>query len=752
MRRGVLLAAGATVAAMTLMPVAAQAAQGSPANGGGRSDARTTAGDYNHGKSLAVSKSASEKVVGQPPLGPSKVGSVRTWLGLNDYLGYIYLKNYTLRGVGNHIEVWVANDRAFPSGDCRNTLGLTNVTDTQVSTFIHEFDTTILPTESANFSVAPDRNGHNAVLPKLIPNLPSSEYKGEGDNTVVLVDNVRDANYYVPTTPDGQTYIAGFFYSVFNEYFDRNAMTIDVYDWLHRTGANPPDDRAQADYAACTAELRASRPVGMARPHLYEGTFAHEYQHLLEYYASPGEVSWINEGLSDYAQTLVGYVDPSVPVTDPSADSHLACFSGFTAAQGLGGPENSLTQWGDQGGPETLCDYGAAYSFLQYLVGHYGAGIATALHNETLDGIPGLQAVLPTGVNAMDVIHRWAAMWALDTPLDTASLTGGDAALYSEASLGAQINWDATYGDINHDGTLDDPGNEAYSTPGAPPNGSDYVRLGNGSAYVGAGGLTSLTFTGDNTLEPDPVLWTVDNGKFYSGSGPNFDRAIIKTVAVPSSGDQSLVFDTTWNTELGWDFGFVQVSTDGGATWTSLANADTTTAHDPGAIPAVVSNLPGFTGDSGGQRSETFSLSAYAGQNVLLSFRYITDSGVDLPGWWVDNVRVGGTLVADGTDLTGWQSMSQVSPYAVAGFTVQLVGYTPSGTQAWYFDLPITHDGTGFHGALNQTQLNAALGTSATVVAALVMQDDPTESAPKYALYSLVVNGVTQPGGGAGSS
>ena len=47
------------------------------------------------------------------------VGTGRQWLGLNDVDGKFYRKDYTLRGVGDHIEVWVANDLAFPAGDCR---------------------------------------------------------------------------------------------------------------------------------------------------------------------------------------------------------------------------------------------------------------------------------------------------------------------------------------------------------------------------------------------------------------------------------------------------------------------------------------------------------------------------------------------------------------------------------------------------------------------------------------------------------
>ncbi len=42
------------------------------------------------------------------------VGTVRQWLALDDKNGVYYRKDYTLRGVGDHIEVWVANDIAFP--------------------------------------------------------------------------------------------------------------------------------------------------------------------------------------------------------------------------------------------------------------------------------------------------------------------------------------------------------------------------------------------------------------------------------------------------------------------------------------------------------------------------------------------------------------------------------------------------------------------------------------------------------------
>ena len=144
-----------------------------------------------------------------------------------------------------------------------------------------------------------------------------SNFKGDGDRIVTLVDNVRDSNYYTPTAADGKTYIAGFFYSLFNEYTNRNVMTLDAWDWIHRTGDGAAGQLRTTRTTSACSDLPSAAPFGDPRPLTYEGTFAHEYQHLLEYYASPGEVNWINEGLSDWAQTLVGYVDPSLDPADP---------------------------------------------------------------------------------------------------------------------------------------------------------------------------------------------------------------------------------------------------------------------------------------------------------------------------------------------------------------------------------------------------------------------------------------------------
>jgi hypothetical protein len=718
----------AVALALSLSAAVASAGNGNASQGKHYGQATDQREASPNSKPLKVNKSESEKIKGQAPLGPAKVGAVRTWIAEDFTDDSLYLKNYTLRGVGNHIEVWVANNLAFPGNDCRNTLGLTTITDAQVQSFIHEFDTNIYPKESEAFSVPPPLDGHKAVLPTLIPNLPSSEYKGEGDNIAVLVDNVRDENFFEPTTPEGQTFVAGFFTPQFNDLTNRNVMTIDAYDWLHRTGANPPDDSSDPAYQACAAELGTTK-IGVSHPRDYEGTFAHEYQHLLEHYSDSDEVNWVNEGLSDWAQTLVGYVDPSIPQTQSDADGQIGCFEGYlTPFDIFGGPENSLTVWGDQPPSEILCDYGAAYSFMSMLAGRYGDDFMSALHHDPGNGLQGLQDVLDQfGINktALDLVHEWAALMALDNQAGT-SLTGGSTADYTSNALWSTINWD-------------DP--QAYNAPGAPPNGSDYVPLG--------------AVSGLSTFTPTPVAWTEDSAApghegdsvLYSGADDERDEAIVKPVTFGGSG--SLTFDAQWNEEEGWDFGFVQVSTDNGATYHSLACTDTTTITNPDAFPPAKENVPGFTGYSGGWKSETCDASAYAGQTVLLSFRTFNDEATlgasdAIPaGFWVDNVNADGALVSDGTNLASWQSPTQVHPNPVHGWTVQLVAYDGAGN-AWYYHLPLD---SSFHGSLDAAAIQSALGTTATTVGAIVTQDDPTETITEEARYTLTVNGTVQPGG-----
>ena len=651
------------------------------------------------------------------------VGTVRQWLGLDDFQGRLYRKDYTLRGVGNNIEVWVANDTAFPAGDCRLQIANTTVvTDAQVNSLINEFDNNMYPKETAAFSTPPDRDGSNAILgPDANGN--GGVYTGGGNKTVTLVDNVRDDNFY--QFPAAPTYIAGFFSSQFNELFDRNVMTVDAYDWAHRTGANPPDEP--------TADLCTSRP---ARPFLYESTFAHEWQHLAHYYADPFEGAWINEGLSDFAQTLTGYVDGRLTVFNRGADSHLYCYQGFGTVQtpfnpnprDCGGPENSLNLWGESTNPNALlADYGNAYSLMLFLFDRYGAAFMSRLHQDgERQGLASLDAALDA-VGATDmykVLHDHQTMTLVDKIVGGSHgvMLGVPKSRVTSPSLSSTVN-------------LANP--RAAATPGAAPNGADFVQLKNGTGQVLRGrDLRSLKFTGAATLPPLPLAWSIVNDDpdrpgnpvLWSGNGNNIDAAAVTSVSVPAA-DPKLRFNAKYGAEFGFDYGYVIVSTDGGASYTALAGDKTI---DGPLGPALNGTTVGF-------EAHTFDLAAYAGQTVLLGFRYVSDGGVNEGGILLDDITVGGTLISDGSSLTPFDSPSEIHPVPVSNWNVRLIGLDEQHNVAWQLE---------FNGrnnlSLNVLQM-APMLLFPTVVA-VVAYDEPTEQFSQYAPYTLKVNGVTQVG------
>ncbi|MCA9978911.1 MAG: immune inhibitor A, partial [Anaerolineales bacterium] len=225
-------------------------------------------------------------------------------------------------------------------------------------------------------------------------------------------------------------------------------------------------------------------------------------------------------------------------------------------------------------------------------------------------------------------------------------------------------------------GTPDAPNPDAYDTPGAPPWGTDYIWIEGDPKELG-----KLTFNGvDYSIFPSP--WTVDdvivedNSVLWSGTGDLLDNwAIFETV-----GGGTLSFDTIYDLEDYWDFGFVQVSTDGGYTWTSLEDNEeySTYDYDPNAHPTVIANLPGLTSWIPDWITLTYDLGAYADQDILVAFRMVTDWGTHYGGWWIDNVYVDDTLISDGTDASVFKDITDILPIN-NNFTVTFVGYIYHG-------------------------------------------------------------------------
>ncbi len=152
--------------------------------------------------------------------------------------------------------------------------------------------------------------------------------------------------------------------------------------------------------------------------------------------------------------------------------------------------------------------------------------------------------------------------------------------------------------------------------------------------------------------------------EYWGGQADEMDTNMVADVDLTGTTSAALTFDAWYDIEEQWDFAFVQVSTDNGAHWTSLANSDTRADAVPEAYPTILQSLPGFTGNSNGWKAEKFDLSAYAGQKIKLRLRNITDWGTSFTGFFADNIKV----VADGKTILEDGGEDATSAFTLNGF------------------------------------------------------------------------------------
>jgi len=118
-----------------------------------------------------------------------------------------------------------------------------------------------------------------------------------------------------------------------------------------------------------------------------------------------------------------------------------------------------------------------------------------------------------------------------------------------------------------------------------------------------------------------------------NGNSPLTRNLTLSAIELPA-GAPKLEFMTNHVLAAG-DSGRVEISTDDGASWTTLSG---TAAGTP---------VTTFSGTAGSWRLASFDLSAYAGQSVKLRFRYTQAPTSTTAGWCIDNVSVseGGTVI-----------------------------------------------------------------------------------------------------------
>ncbi len=167
----------------------------------------------------------------------------------------------------------------------------------------------------------------------------------------------------------------------------------------------------------------------------------------------------------------------------------------------------------------------------------------------------------------------------------------------------------------------------------------------------------SRTYRGAKIELPDaviPMAVPVWQGDYYWWGGKldqaNAMMTTANPIAIPAGG-ATLSFDLVYEIEDEWDFLWIQASDDGGTTWDTLTNANTQCDHDPGWIGgnygfpddlcgAGLGGFYGYNANWPDPEAQTFDLAAYAGQNILLRFWFMTDWATTYTGAFVDNVAV----------------------------------------------------------------------------------------------------------------
>ncbi|MGW5667467.1 immune inhibitor A domain-containing protein [Micromonospora sp. NPDC003776] len=151
---------------------------------------------------------------------------------------------------------------------------------------------------------------------------------------------------------------------------------------------------------------------------------------------------------------------------------------------------------------------------------------------------------------------------------------------------------------------------------------------------------------------------------WYSGADQDWaDVKLSRTVTVPNAADAKFWMWNNYVIEQDWDYGFVEVSTNGGASWSEqkvydaagkLVSTNDGYADPNGRMGDYGGKKYGLTGTTGGWRHDYIDLSAYAGQTVQVRLRYATDAAFVERGWFADDFSVtGGGATTWSDDVEG---------------------------------------------------------------------------------------------------
>ncbi|MDH7484866.1 MAG: immune inhibitor A [Anaerolineae bacterium] len=351
-----------------------------------------------------------------------------------------------------------------------------------------------------------------------------------------------------------------------------------------------------------------NNPPGTA---FYDGTLAHEFQHMIHWANDRNEETWVNEGLSELATELNGFSRGGADVV-------------FSQE-----PDTQLTTWTDD--PElNAYHYGNAYLFMSYFLDRFGEELTQAVVASPANGPAGFdEALAAAGYDLRfdDVFADWVIANLLDRPRLEDGRYGYERDNPRPVALEARYR---SY-PVSERTTV-----HQYA--------ADYFELsGRGDVVIDFCGATETRL----------AATAAHSGRFawWAHRADDSDTRLTHAFDLSEVSQATLEFWLWYDLEEGYDYGYVEVSTDGGATWHILEGEHSSDYNPVGNAFGV-----GYTGKSGAQNPKTkiqtptsaeaewvkerMDLSPYVGQEVLVRFEYVTDDAVNYPGWFVDDIAI----------------------------------------------------------------------------------------------------------------
>jgi len=141
---------------------------------------------------------------------------------------------------------------------------------------------------------------------------------------------------------------------------------------------------------------------------------------------------------------------------------------------------------------------------------------------------------------------------------------------------------------------------------------------------------TDLHFWKDDTFSGGSIVERNGSNTYFSGNQSDLVSILssILPFKVPVEGGD-FIFDTFFRIEEGWDYAYVQVSTDG-ENWINLTGEIT---DDDGGITGWSTE---YSADGG--VTAAFPLDQFSGEEIYLRIQYVTDGSVNEGGMYVDNI------------------------------------------------------------------------------------------------------------------